>query len=269
MKQEVITNSIYSGFTLEQPACPIPRRILAYLIDLGIISALIYAALVPGSILFITLKVVADSLKLSSTILNALIVLGAVVVVGAILCISSIYFIKAELKHGATFGKKLLGLSVISIDGKKLHFRQCLYRDLMRIVDASLILPGLLCMIINKQNRRLGDLAAGTIVIYSKRKAAEQDFFYIKQSEYELFYEKLSPAAPNEDIIKEYLTFALANFIHKNKDREKAYHWDPIVRQYFQTEFGKKIDRETTLLFFAEHCHQTKLKSYSHKTTIN
>lgn len=150
---------------------------------------------------------------------------------------------------------------VISIDGKKLNFRQCMYRDLMRLIDATLIIPGLLCMILNPQNRRIGDLAAGTMVIYLERNAKENDYFYIKQDEYNLFLDRLQPSIPDRETIAKYSSFALLTFVKNKPDREQSYIWDSIVRKYYTTDLGKKIDRETALIFFAEHCRQVQLKS--------
>lgn len=69
--------------------------------------------------------------------------------------------------RGQTLGKWLMGIQVCDIDGGQLAFSQVLVRNLFRCVD---ILPGgyLLGMIaafVDPHGRRLGDLAARTMVV--------------------------------------------------------------------------------------------------------
>jgi uncharacterized RDD family membrane protein YckC len=75
---------------------------------------------------------------------------------------------------GATPGKKLLGLAVLNDDGTPVDWPAALTRNLLRFVD---FLPafygvGLLATIMSRDFKRLGDLAAGTVVVYRDRAAA-------------------------------------------------------------------------------------------------
>ena len=70
--------------------------------------------------------------------------------------------------QGATPGKKALGLMVLRDDGAPVGWSEALNRNLLRFAD---FLPfgyfgGLLCMLASPQFKRLGDHAAGTIVVY-------------------------------------------------------------------------------------------------------
>lgn len=72
------------------------------------------------------------------------------------------------LSHGATPGKKKMGIMVIKDDGTPVSWPAALLRNLLRAVD---MLPftygfGLASMLLNKQFKRLGDMAAGTLVVY-------------------------------------------------------------------------------------------------------
>ena len=79
------------------------------------------------------------------------------------------YYIFFEmLWNGQSPGKRWLGLRVIRIDGTPISITESLIRNLVRIVD---LLPtaygfGVVTMFINSQSRRLGDLAAGTLVVH-------------------------------------------------------------------------------------------------------
>jgi uncharacterized RDD family membrane protein YckC len=84
------------------------------------------------------------------------------------------YFLLFEwLWHGQTPGKRLLGIRVIQARGTAVSFYQSAARNLVRIVDA---LPffygvGFLVAALNRENRRLGDLAADTLVVHVERHA--------------------------------------------------------------------------------------------------
>lgn len=78
------------------------------------------------------------------------------------------YYIAFEVTtNGQTFGKLALGLRVIKDGGYPIGFTDSAIRNLVRIVDFLPFLygVGLLCMLLNKNWKRLGDLAAGTLVI--------------------------------------------------------------------------------------------------------
>lgn len=73
---------------------------------------------------------------------------------------------------GATPGKKALNLVVLHDDGTPVRWPAALARNLLRAVD---FLPlfyclGLAAMLMNREFKRLGDFAAGTIVVYSEPK---------------------------------------------------------------------------------------------------
>lgn len=86
------------------------------------------------------------------------------------------YFMFFEiLWNGQTPGKRLLGIRVIRENGYPLRPMDAVIRELVRIVD---LLPGfyavgVLTMLVNKRSRRLGDFAAGTIVV---REGARRSF---------------------------------------------------------------------------------------------
>ncbi|HEX4928807.1 MAG TPA: RDD family protein [Burkholderiales bacterium] len=76
--------------------------------------------------------------------------------------------------NGQTPGKRALGLRVLNDDGTPLRWPGALTRNLLRAAD---FLPlfygvGLLAMLANRDFKRLGDLAAGTVVVYEPQKPA-------------------------------------------------------------------------------------------------
>ena len=80
------------------------------------------------------------------------------------------------LWNGQSLGKKAMSLRVRMLDGTPVTFAAALYRNLFRVVDAmpgipviGLYMVGLVLMFTSERSQRLGDLAAGTVVVYEPR----------------------------------------------------------------------------------------------------
>lgn len=66
---------------------------------------------------------------------------------------------------GQTLGKKIMGIKVVKIDGYQASLADYVVRWFFRIVDVYIFGLGFFVMLVNKQNQRIGDMAAGTAVI--------------------------------------------------------------------------------------------------------
>jgi uncharacterized RDD family membrane protein YckC len=79
------------------------------------------------------------------------------------------YYIFFEmLWNGQSPGKRWAGLRVIRIDGTPITLAESIIRNLVRLID---FMPfgygvGVVTMFVNDQARRLGDLAAGSLVVH-------------------------------------------------------------------------------------------------------
>lgn len=84
-----------------------------------------------------------------------------------------IYSITLEsIFEGQSFGKRLLKIKVVKIDGYQAGFGDYLIRWFFRMIDFTLLygLVALITVITSKKGQRLGDMAAGTSVITLKNK---------------------------------------------------------------------------------------------------
>jgi len=81
------------------------------------------------------------------------------------------YYIFFEMAwNGQSLGKRWVGLRVMRLDGTPITLSESIIRNLVRLVD---FLPayygvGVVAMFISSQSRRLGDLAAGTVVVHDR-----------------------------------------------------------------------------------------------------
>jgi len=80
--------------------------------------------------------------------------------------------------NGQTPGKRAFGIAVLNDDGTPVRWPAALTRNLLRAVD---FLPlfygiGLVAMLANRDFKRLGDLAAGTVVVYQAEKLTPRVF---------------------------------------------------------------------------------------------
>lgn len=133
-----------------QLASPVSRG-LALVIDLACISVLIFGL----GFTTMFLGVISDDLAHAVYIL-------------AYFVLSICYGIFLEwVWSGQTIGKKLLGLQVVDSQGLRLQFSQIAFRNLMRFIDCLPVfyLVGGIACFVNRHVQRLGDVAAGTVVI--------------------------------------------------------------------------------------------------------
>jgi uncharacterized RDD family membrane protein YckC len=131
-------------------------RVLAALIDLAIIVVLYLVGAVAGSVVEVGRAGLGQ----------------AVVFVWAFMLLWGYFMLFEWLWLGQTPGKWAVGLRVIREDGTSITLVQSAVRNIVRVVD---LLPfaygiGFVVAMCNREQRRLGDLAAGTLVVHLDRK---------------------------------------------------------------------------------------------------
>jgi uncharacterized RDD family membrane protein YckC len=138
------------GITFALPLAGPVARFLAWIIDLGCVSAIMIA--VNLGILF-TGIVSSDFARAAAIISYFLVSIG--------------YGILCEWTYkGQTVGKRLMSVRVMDVQGLRLQLSQIVIRNLLRFIDclpACYLVGGLSCLL-SPKSQRLGDLAANTIV---------------------------------------------------------------------------------------------------------
>lgn len=92
--------------------------------------------------------------------------------VGLMLYLPAVFYtlILESWLEGQTWGKRLMKIKVVKIDGYQASFSDYLVRWFFRLVDLLLFngLVAVICVSVSKKSQRLGDMAAGTSVITLK-----------------------------------------------------------------------------------------------------
>lgn len=99
---------------------------------------------------------------------------------GVILIAIAYHVVFHALSGGQTPGKRSLGIRVISADGQPASVFQLLIRGLLQPIDVLLFVPvalGLLVIAATPRHQRLGDLAAGTMVVRLRTREFVDDPF--------------------------------------------------------------------------------------------
>jgi len=162
-------------------------RVVAFLLDSIIVVltmggvTVIFLAIDPATVNFAEIESTAQSF------------LGMIFIILIFLIIWGYYFFFEWLNWGQTPGKSALGIRVASADGAPAGVTACAIRNIVRVIDLMLAGVGVtfFVMIFTPRYQRLGDLAAGTVVVKRRQlsfdtvlnaaRSADQAAFYAQQ----------------------------------------------------------------------------------------
>jgi len=150
--------------TIELRIAGVGSRALAALLDTAIILGV--DALLVAVMAVIGARIPAQVLARGGQHLADLYAIGFLVVI--LFFFTVFYYVLWEsLGSGQTPGKRAMKLRVVSTEGRRVTFFSALVRNLVRIVDflPTGYLIGIIAMLISNKEQRLGDVAAGTVVI--------------------------------------------------------------------------------------------------------
>jgi uncharacterized RDD family membrane protein YckC len=190
-------------------------------------------------------RIVAQAIDLAVQGLSALLIVGAGAVFGAtrvglagvyagLFLVAFGYPIAMEtLWRGRTLGKAAMGLRVVTVEGAPVRFRHALVRCALGLIDfwATSGAVAVLCVLATRRNQRLGDLAAGTLVLRERhsrqslsavtfwvprgweRYAATLDVSAVTPADYEAVRSFLMRAATLDPWTRERLARDIANAV--------------------------------------------------------
>jgi uncharacterized RDD family membrane protein YckC len=139
------------------------QRLPAFLLDLMIRAILLF-------VMFVAVTFTTSFFPFGDT-------LSSTVSILLVFVLSWFYGAYLEARHnGQTFGKMAFRLRVISVDGRPINGVQAAIRNLLRLADIyPTPLIGLISMTTSERFQRIGDLAAGTMVILHRNHQTPRD----------------------------------------------------------------------------------------------
>lgn len=160
----VISITTTQNIELEYELASLAERMLATIIDLVI--------------LFGYFIIINMFLSFSGDLTNDL---GIVLYVIIMLPVSFYSLLSETLLNGQSVGKRVMGIKVISLNGKQPSFGQYLIRWLFRLIDlwiTSFVLATIM-VAATERHQRLGDIVAGTTVVKTRPRTAMHETLYI------------------------------------------------------------------------------------------
>lgn len=226
---------------LEAELAGFGSRCIAAIIDYTILATVLIA------FLCLSTRALASFSLGDSTVALAILVLVQFVII-------SFYHLTFEfLWNGQTPGKRRVGIRVVQANGLPATTSALLIRNFVRFFD---FLPvaygvGLIVMFATRRTQRLGDLAAGTIVVQERRKLNLETIRENHKVEYQ-FITRYDPIPPNIQI--EGLTPSdrqtVVNYLQRRPQFQNREHVAIMVAKQIADRMG--ISGEVTSLNRAE-----------------
>lgn len=141
----------------------VASRVLAKIFDLMI-------QLIVLSLLSVPLAILAAASETLTTIVLAVLVFAVVFM----------YPLIEVVRNGQTLGKQILGIRVVTIEGGPVRVSHSAIRTVLGIVEFLMVPGGLIAVIsavVSRRGQRLGDLAAGTLVVRHHEVLPQPTFF--------------------------------------------------------------------------------------------
>ena len=131
-------------------------RVPAMLIDLAIQGGVLFLGSV--ALVLLTANTSGDTANVAATVVLLLLFTG--VLLGYPIAFETLW-------RGRTPGKAALGLRVVTTEGAPVRFRHAAVRSFLGLIDlwATTGAVAVLSILLTRDNQRLGDLAAGTLVL--------------------------------------------------------------------------------------------------------
>ena len=176
-------------------------------VELGEVMSRAIAASIDGIIQWITIFIVSCaflqivSLRRDVDDLFSGFVIGGLFIIIAL--INYGYYMFFEIKwNGQTLGKKLMHLRVIRNNGGPVTVKQVVIRNLFRVLIDNTGF-GVVFIFLNKQNKRIGDMVAGTMVVVEEKQERP-----ISLEDLVMINEEIRSALTQEEynVLREYLS---------------------------------------------------------------
>jgi len=188
----------------QYPVAGLGTRALAQLIDLLLLTLLLALLGLAAYVLYLVTQIAQLS--------------WLVWILGSFGLVWGYFLVLEAAWSGQTLGKRVFGLRAVGDQGEPLRFAQAAIRNLVRFVD---FLPlyygiGVVVLFVNGRGKRLGDLAAGTLVVRERGAVKLKDL----------------PAAPPPPPAMPILPAAVAAYLPPAPEDETLRRLPPELRRF-------------------------------------
>jgi len=197
-----ITFQTPESVELEFTLAGIGNRALALLIDYTVLTVTLLVFFLGWTVFSTQLFNFFEARNLGIWLIAIFFVIAFAIYIGYFVFFETLWF-------GQTPGKRVAKIRVVRDDGRLIGLQQATLRALLRPFDETLFIGAFLIMF-GRREKRLGDLAAGTIVIQTEAPTASATLIISEQAK--VLHEQLiqiadlSPLMPDDfAVIREYL----------------------------------------------------------------
>ncbi len=152
--------------------------------------------------------------------------------------------------NGQSFGKKIVKIKVVKLDGTQPNFGSYLIRSMFRIIDKPIV--ALLTVALSKNSQRFGDMVAGTtVIVLNKRISLNQTILHRQKSNYKIVYSQVALLNDvDANTIKEVIDFS--------RSQNQPQHIELLAKK-IKTKYGIADVKQSDEDFL-----RTLLMDYSH-----
>jgi len=225
-------------------------RFCAWLIDAALIGLMLVGLVVIAVALGATVSLVDGIESRASRLAWALVVIAAFVIT------TGYYILSEMLLRGQTWGKRSMKLRVIRDDATPITASESVVRNLIRIVDFLPVfygLGGIICLV-HPRHKRLGDLAAGTVVV----KESEADYRAHADRKAPVLTAESGGTGPMNAELTPTERHALASFMARRQELMPEARYalaERLAKPLYQKYGGRWTDAEGYLQHLAEGTH--------------
>ncbi len=187
---------------------------------------------VVASIVFASVALLLPAVRWATVLGPQWMIAGVVI---ALFLLNSGYFAFFEaIWNGQTPGKRYAQIRVMKDDGRPISAYDSIARNLLRIVDElpGMYAVGVISILFSKENKRLGDYVAGTVVVHEKAIQEARPFLEIKS-------EASGPVYDTSRITLDELHL-IETFLHRRDSFDPALRSSIAAR--ISVRIGEKVD---------------------------
>jgi uncharacterized RDD family membrane protein YckC len=111
--------------------------------------------------------------------------------------------------NGQSFGKKIVKIKVVKLDGTQPNFGSYLVRSMFRLIDRPMI--ALITVAVSKYSQRFGDMVAGTtVILLNKPITLKETILHQQKPDYKIVYPQVALMSDSDaNTIREVLDFSI------------------------------------------------------------